>query len=33
MYLGDAADAPALEDALVENVMLFGTGPLTQQLT
>ncbi|TWS26347.1 MaoC family dehydratase [Tsukamurella sputi] len=33
VYLGDAADAPALEDALVENVMLFGTGPLTQQLT
>ncbi|NMD54478.1 MaoC family dehydratase N-terminal domain-containing protein [Tsukamurella columbiensis] len=32
VYLGDAVEGPALEDALVENVMLFGTGPLTQQL-
>lgn len=33
VYLGDAVEGPALEEALVENVMLFGTGPLTQQLT
>ncbi|MCA0158021.1 MaoC family dehydratase N-terminal domain-containing protein [Tsukamurella sp. M9C] len=33
VYLGDAVEGPVLEEALVENVMLFGTGPLTQQLT
>lgn len=33
VYVGDGVEQPALDDGLVENVMLFGTGPLTRQPT